>query len=253
MFQNCTESISQKWKIGSTGSDGGHTIVSEKYDPTVCLDENGRDNDIYQWRCDQSLDQYFSLVSLYTSAFPSSAPTETTTTEAPSGSPTEIPSNAPYSAPSETPSKAPSETPSIAPSTKPSFNPTDTPNGLCDIMNVIGQTLFIAGAGACWRVQLATGGTLERDSNDPSCDKDESDWQSTAGVLSNFDSVALDDDIAVFTGGVNAKFQFKEDPVVTAPGLQILGFNPDLNEYALEITIPTCSDDAMCPTMKVAL
>ena len=132
------------------------------------------------------------------------------------------------------------------------------PSGeLCDVVDVLAQTLFlpgVPGAEACWRVQLATGGTLEGDFTDPSCSKTESEWQSSNGVFSIFDSISASDKTVVFipgTNGFSGTFQFVEDPTVTQASLQVLGWVPTAKEFAVEVTIPTCSADAICPTTKV--
>ena len=134
---------------------------------------------------------------------------------------------------------------------------TDPPiNNLCSVENVLGQTLFIPGAGACWRVQLGTGGTLEGDFSDSSCSNDESDWQSTNGVFSIFDSVNQSTNTAIYANGANGysgSFQFKEDSTVTEPMLEILSWDQSSKVYGLKVTIPTCSTDAICPTTKVNL
>ena len=149
---------------------------------------------------------------------------------------------------------------SIAPSPIPMEVPTNVPtpptNNLCNVMDVLGQTLFIPGAGACWRVQLATGGTLEGDFSDSLCSEDEADWSSTKGVFSIFDSVSLSANTAVFvvgTNGYSGTFQFKEDAAVIKPFLEVLGWKQDIKEFELQVTIPTCSTGAICPTMKVDL
>ena len=69
---------------------------------------------------------------------------------------------------------------------------TETPSkvpssDLCDVANVMGQTIFVPGPpNTCWRIQLAKGGTLEGDFGDSLCTKDESDWESTSGIFSRF-------------------------------------------------------------------
>ena len=119
------------------------------------------------------------------------------------------------------------------------------------------QTLFLLpGAGACWRVQLAAGGTLEGDFTDASCSKTESKWQSSNGVFSIFASISVLDETAVFipgTNGFSGTFQFVEDPTVTQASLQMLSWDPTAKVFAIEVTIPTCSADAVCPTMKIEL
>lgn len=153
---------------------------------------------------------------------------------------------------------------SLSPNPAPTVNPTIVPlppatvneDLLCDVMNVYGQTFFLPAVGICWRVQLGVDGTVEGDFNDGDCSKNESDWQSTHGVFSIFDYVKPSDNTAVFIDGTNkysGTFQFKEDSTVIKPSLYILGFNSNLKEFALEVTIPTCSADAICPTMKVVL
>ena len=97
---------------------------------------------------------------------------------------------------------------------------------------------------------------MEGDFSDSSCSKNESDWQSTYGVVSIFDSVSLSANSAVFIAGTNGysgTFQFKEDSAVTQSMLKVLGWNPTLKEFVLEVTNPTCSADAICPTMKIEL
>ena len=126
----------------------------------------------------------------------------------------------------------------------------------CNVEDVLAQTLFLPGGGACWRVQLAAGGTLEGDFTDPSCSKDESKWRSTKGVFSIFDSISVSDKTAVFIPGNNGfsgTFQFVENPTFTQASLQLQSWDPTAKEFAVEVTIPTCSADAVCPTMKVEL
>lgn len=170
-------------------------------------------------------------------------------TEAPSAVPTDVPSDNPIAVQSDFPSVFPSDSPSIAPSDAPTID-------RCDIMDVVGQTIYVPGAGSCWRIQLGRGGTLEGDSNgNESCQKDESDWQSSI-ILSNFSSVLPNDDIAVFEAKVAGQwkgtFLFKEDPTATKPYLvpPLVASN---GKFELVVAIPTCSADAICPTMKVNL
>ena len=205
-FQNCNDSINQKWRfVPSSGVGGGGTIESELFNSDICLDENGQDGTVYQWYCDGTSDQYFNILPLSTAA------------------------------------------PSLAP--------------ICNVMNVVGQTIFIPGAGipgaaACLKVQLAIGGTLEGDFSDSLCEKNESDWQSSAGVFSIFKSIVLDENTAVFIKGQNGysgTFRFKENSAMTQPFLEVLNFNGNEKEFEFQVTIPTCSADAICPTMKVAL
>ena len=161
--------------------------------------------------------------------------------------------NSPPSAPTPPTPTPPAPTPP-APTPTP---PTPTATNLCSVVDVLGQTLFISGVGACWRVQLAPGGTLEGDFTDESCSKDESNWKSSSnGVFSVFDSVSLSSNTAVLTAGkmgYSGTFQFKEDPTVTKPILEVLGWNQTTKEFVLQATIPTCSADAICPTMRVDL
>ena len=163
------------------------------------------------------------------------------------------PTPTPQIPPSPTPTLPPSPVPLVAPTIIPSSSITDN---LCSVIDVLGQTLFIAGAGACWRVQLAPGGTLEGDFSDLSCSKNESDWQSSNGVYSIFDSVSLSKNTAVFINGTNGfsgTFQFKSDSAVTQPMLEVLDWNQASKQFVLQVTIPTCSANAICPTMKVDL
>ena len=70
---------------------------------------------------------------------------------------------------------------------------------LCIAADILGQTLFLPGAGAsCWRMELSTGGTLEGDFSDDSCSKTEFEWQSTNGVFSLFNYVNQLTSTAVF-------------------------------------------------------
>ena len=195
-FQNCNQSINQRWKfVPNTGSGGGSTIEPELFNSDICLDENSQNGTVYQWNCDGTSDQYFNLFPLSSAA----------------------PSSSDASAPSASPTIIPSVNPTIAPSAIPTIAQTLPPTDLCDVMDVVGQTIFLPGAGipgaaACWRVQLARGGTLEGDFSDASCAKEESEWQSSAGVFSIFQSIAVDDYAAVFTPGQNGfsgTFQFK--------------------------------------------
>ena len=97
---------------------------------------------------------------------------------------------------------------------------------------------------------------MEGDFADPSCSKAESKWKSSNGVFSIFASInALDKTVAFIPGtnGFSGTFQFVEDPTATQASLQLLGWNPAEKEFAAEVTIPTCSPDAICPTMKVDL
>jgi hypothetical protein len=229
-FQNCNESINQRWRFIPDIGSGASTIVPELFKSEVsgsyekCLDENSQGGSVYQWNCDGTSDQYFNLLPLSTTA-PSSTPRET-------------------SIPSANPTIAPSLIPTAAPSVD-----------LCDIMDVVGQTIYVAGAGACWRVQLARGGTLEGDTTDASCAKNESEWKSTTGVFSRFYSAVSDDNTAVFKADNAWKgtFQFKEDPTLTKPSLTPLSIDQANNTFELQVTVPTCSADAICPTMKVNL
>ena len=183
----------------------------------------------------------------------------------PSVSPTNIPSappitEAPSNAPSDIPSAISSEAPSIVPSDTPSIVPSDAPAvDRCDIMDVFSQTIYVPGAGSCWRIQLGRGGTLEGDMNgNESCQKSESDWQSSTSTFSNFSAVLPNDDIAVFeakaTGQWKGTFLFKEDPAATKPYLvPPLDIDSANKTFNLVVSIPTCSADAICPTMKVNL
>ena len=145
-------------------------------------------------------------------------------------------------------------------SSPPTSQPSSAPTiNFCNVVDVLSQTLFlpgVPGAEACWRVQLTVGGTLEGDFTDPSCSKTESKWRSTGGVYSIFDSTRFSDMTAVFipgTNGFSGTFQFVEDPTAIRASLQLLGGDPVAKEFAVEVTLPTCSVDAFCPTMKVTL
>lgn len=139
---------------------------------------------------------------------------------------------------------------STPPTAAPTFATTQT--GLCDISDLMGQTIFFAVAGHCWRLPLHQGAMLEGDSTDPTCNKDESDFTST-GVFSIADTVNMSDNTAVFTVGAqgySGTFQFKEGPV-TVPAVNVMGWDPSAKIYEVELTIPTCSPEAVCPTMRV--
>ena len=162
----------------------------------------------------------------------------------------------PTSEPSSAPSKISSDLPSSIPTVNPSSVPSIVPSKTCNVVDVFAQTLFLPGADACWRVQLAFGGTLEADFTDVSCSKTESEWQSTNGVYSIFATISVLDETAVFipgTNGFSGTFQFVEDPTVTQASLQMLSWDPTAKVFAIEVTIPTCSADAVCPTMKIEL
>ena len=182
-------------------------------------------------------------------------------THVPVSSPTVSPkSPSPSSSPSDAPSDAPSDVPSNAPVDAESDAPSNAPTAdRCDIMNVMGQTIYVPGAGACWRIQLGKPGTLEGDmvGND-SCQKKESDWQSSTGIFSNFWRVDPNDDTVTFQafsdGQWKGRFQFKEDPTATKPYLvPPLNIDQDNRKFELVVAIPTCSANAICPTMKVNL
>ena len=145
----------------------------------------------------------------------------------------------------------------------PTSQPSSAPSSidLCNVVGVMGQTIFLPGSGACWRVQLGQFGTLEADFTDPSCSKDESAWQSTGEIFSYFSFVNIFDDSVDFTHdgagqglpskGWSGTFQFKEDIYVTKPSLEVLSWEPPT--FAVLVTIKTCSPDAICPSMKVNL
>lgn len=149
--------------------------------------------------------------------------------------------------------------PSASPTPVPSASPTIM-SDLCNVLDVTGQTLFlpgVPGAMACLRVQLGPAGTLEGDTSDPQCSKDESSWKSNMGVISLFASANTLDNTAVFvpggTSGISGTFVFKEDPLVTQPILELLDFDGSTLTFEAQVTIPTCSADAICPTMRVEL
>jgi len=150
----------------------------------------------------------------------------------------------------------PAPVPSSSPTDSPTASPTDD---LCGILDVVGQTMFlpgVPGANACWRVQLGAGGTLEADFSDPSCSKDESQWKSTNGIFSYFESIQMSNNTVVFNPGPNGfsgSFQFKEDQTVTEPSLQILSFDSTNKRFELQVNVPHCFSDAICPTMKTIL
>jgi len=245
-WETCDGSIGQKWNFNPEGADG-ITIRPELFNGADCLDHNGQNDDVYQWDCDTSGDQYFTKITL------------TSPTDYPSTSPSTAPSTSPSTAPFASPSMAPFASPSIAPTASPSKAPSVPPSDLCDVLDVYGQTIFVPGlpgADGCWRFQIGRGGTLEREVNDPTCSKDESDWQSDSGIFSYFNSLALDVDTAIFAVGPNGfsgTVQFKEDTALTGPTLQLLSFNPATSEFKVQVNMPTCSEDAICPTMKVEL
>ena len=177
---------------------------------------------------------------------------------APTLQPTEPPSTSPSSFPTSAPTIAFTDTPTTGSPT--TVSPTAGPSSnsmFCNVMDVLDQTIFLSGAGACWRVQLASGGTLQGDFSDELCEKDESDWVASGDrVYSTFDSVSASSNIVSFAvgpEGFSGTFQFKEDSSVTKPGLQILNWDSSNLIYTLEVTLPTCSADAICPTMKVNL
>ena len=166
----------------------------------------------------------------------------------------------PTEPPSTSPSSFPTPAPTVATDAPTTASPTAGPSSdsmLCNVMDVLGQTIFLSGASACWRVQLASGGTLQGDFSDELCEKDESDWVASGDrVYSTFDSVSASSNIVSFAvgpEGFSGTFQFKEDSSVTKPGLQILNWDSSNLIYTLEVTLPTCSADAICPTMKVNL
>ena len=110
--------------------------------------------------------------------------------------------------------------------------------------DVLGQTLFIPGQGACWRVQLGPDGTLEADFDDPSCSKTEFGWQSTNGIFSLYDSFDQVNNTAVFNPGPNGysgTIQFEEDPALTQASLDVLSWDRPNKVFEVLVTIPTCN------------
>ena len=153
------------------------------------------------------------------------------------------------------PTVAPSYAPTTLPPTvSPTVVPTSPPSlDLCKITDVLGQTIFVSGAGACWRVQLGEGGTIENDSSDPGC-SDISTWASSYGDFSLFNGIEMSQQTATFIAGTNGysgTIRFREDPAVTMPGLTVLSFDGGSGVFEVEITLSTCSADAICPVMKI--
>ena len=110
--------------------------------------------------------------------------------------------------------------------------------------DVLGQTFFYPVSGACWRVQLGPGGTLEADSSDKTCSKTEFLWTSTNGIFSLYDSFDQVNNTAVFSPGSNrysGTFQFEEDPAVTQASLDVLSWDRRTKVFDVLVTIPKCN------------
>ena len=159
--------------------------------------------------------------------------------------------NSPPVTPTTPSPTAPAPTPTVTPTISPISSPT-VDN--CAVMDVLGQTIFVPFAKACWRIQLGAGGTIERDTTDVRC-SNISTWTSSNGVFSHFNGVDISKGTALFipgANGVSGTIRFKEDPTaVVIPGLNVLSFDSGIGVFSLEITLSTCSGDAICPVMKV--
>ena len=141
-------------------------------------------------------------------------------------------------------------TPSV-PSTPAPTPPTTTP-GICNIIDLMGQTIFFSASNICWRLQLYAGGVLEGDLIDPTCSNNESDFTSS-GIFSIAGNVNTFGNAAAYipgSKGYSGRFKFKEGAVLK-PSAKVVAWNPSTLIYEVELTIPTCSKEAVCPVMRV--
>ena len=137
--------------------------------------------------------------------------------------------------------KIATEAPSITPSASPSSDP------VCQD-EILGRTFYSPAAGACWKIEVFTNGTLEGDFSDSSCSKDPNDF-TPSGVFSIFDFMY--ENVAYFKDGAqeySGTFEFKEDSSKTDLELTLKGWEPTAKEYDVELTLPTCTAPSSVPS-----
>lgn len=160
------------------------------------------------------------------------------------------PSTMPLATPSISPSDFFSFIPSIALSMMYSVSPSDST--ICDINEVLGQTIYVPAVGACWKVEIFFGGTLEGDFTDSLCSESDHMFSSTNGTFSLFDSLNISDNTALFIGasqGFSGTMIFKESLDIANPLLNILNWTPNSKEYELEVILPTCAAPSVVPSV----
>ena len=112
----------------------------------------------------------------------------------------------------------------------------------CSIATVLNKTYYLEAEGACWRLQLFAGGTLERDPNPQICSKDE--FNSSTGAFSIFYGVNLEENRVIFVDGpqsYSGTFQFTESIGLTQPQVLIRHWNEIEQEYVVEVILPSCA------------
>ena len=203
--------------------------------------------------------------SLSPSALPSALPSFSISAS-PSASPSSLPSASPIDAPSTSPtyqlvysidgpktnsglfefkeSESLSE-PSIAVT---SWNPLTREYTIevvlpstvpCPINLVSGRTFYFLLAGACYRAQLYSDGTVERDGNDTVCS---SATFNSQGIFSLFGSLNQSSNQAVFdvgTLGYSGLLSFKESTSVSELSAKLNAFNSAQQVFNVELTLPS--------------
>ena len=149
------------------------------------------------------------------------------------------PSMMPSFTPSRSLSTLPSlRTPSIIPSIVTSTMPSNklSENGYCSVKDVIGKTLFVYGAGYCFKIVLDVGGQIVGDSNDLEC----SNKSGTGIPFSNYGGFT--GNTLIWTQNTSSGFfgtmNFLEKTYLINPKLLINSFQAGKFDVTLEL--PTC-------------
>ena len=122
----------------------------------------------------------------------------------------------------------------------------------CNIHDILGQTIFVPVAGACWKVDIFVGGTLEADFTDSHCSKPDYMFSSTNGTFSLFDSINTFDHTVAFIGasqGFSGTMAFNESPNLVTPSLKTLNWTSNTKEYEVQVSLPTCTVASMVPSI----
>ena len=129
--------------------------------------------------------------------------------------------------------------PTSPPSVSPSMIPSEV--SFCPIEYVYNTTLYVSAAGACWRVQVFDGGTLEADFSDPSC---LNTVFNSAGEYSTFQSGSGNS--AYFEKGdrgFSGTFSFEQSASVSEQDFELVSWNSTAKEYDIIITFPDCTEE----------
>jgi hypothetical protein len=109
----------------------------------------------------------------------------------------------------------------------------------CPINLVSGKTFYFLLAGACFRAQLYSDGTVERDGKDKICS---SATFNSQGVFSLFGSLNQNSNQAVFDVGplgYSGKISFMDSTSVSELSAKVKKFDPSLKTFNVEVKLPS--------------